>query len=196
MQDFNNPIFICSTAKDFLERSSIGAKEVLFRTERLDVNTEDQLQSLGKLAFPMVTAAFGMELALKGLLMHYKIGFPNKHDLKKLFCLLPLDIQESIIQHYLQHNAFNGYPNMYIKVGSMSNTIPPDGLPGKENNTIKEHVDELLERHKNAFIDFRYLHQFGIKKDELAMDYKYFANFTYSIISILAIKVGLPISTK
>jgi hypothetical protein len=27
MQDFNNPIFICSIAKDFLERSSIGAKE-------------------------------------------------------------------------------------------------------------------------------------------------------------------------
>ena len=193
MQDFNNPIFICSTAKDFLERSSSGAKEIFLGTERLDVNTEHQLLYLGKLAFPMVTAAFGMELALKGLLMHYKIQIPYKHDLKELFFLLPPNEQERIIQHYLGHNAFNGYPNMYIKMGSISNPTKPAGLPEKQNETITEHVEALLERHKNAFIDFRYLHEFGLKKDELAMDYNYFSNFTYSIISILAINIDFPI---
>ena len=145
MQDFNNPIFICSTAKDFLERSSIGAKEVFLRTERLDVDTKDQLQSLGKLAFPMVTAAFGMELALKGLLMHYQINFPNEHNLKILFFLLPLEVQQNIIRHYQEHDAFHGYPNMYIKIGTIDKPIPPDVLPEKQNDTIKEHVEILLE---------------------------------------------------
>ncbi|HEY8690030.1 MAG TPA: HEPN domain-containing protein [Chitinophagaceae bacterium] len=196
MQDFNNPIFICSTAKDFLEKSSVGAKEIYFNAEILDVNTEGQLQSLGKLPFPMVTAAFSMELALKGLLMQHKIQIPNKHDLKNLFSLLPNDVQSNIIEHYQLHDKFYGYPNLYIKIGSMNNPMPPSVLPKKDNNTIKKHVDELLERHKNAFIDFRYLHEFGINKDELAMDYNYFANFTYSIISILAITVGFPIATK
>lgn len=42
MQDFNNPLFICLPAKDFLEKSSAGAKEIYFSPEVLDVNTEGE----------------------------------------------------------------------------------------------------------------------------------------------------------
>lgn len=193
MKDFNNPIFICATAKDFLEKSSVGAKGVYFSEDLLDVQTEGQLQFLGKLPFPMVTAGFSLELALKGLLMHYKIKIPQKHDLKNLFLLLPDFVQSKIIHHYLNHDEFAGYPNMYLKVGDKNNPIPPNPLPDKSVDKIEEHVNDLLDRHKYAFIDFRYLHEFGIKKTELGMDYKYFANFTYSVISVLAIDIGFPI---
>lgn len=193
MEDFNNPLFICSTAKDFLEKSSAGAKEIYFSPEVLDVNAEGQLESLGKLPFPMVTAAFSMELSLKGLLMQYNIKVPSKHDLKNLFSLLPSDVKSSIIENYQLHNKFYGYPNLYLKIGNRNNPVPPKVLPKKENTTIVMHVEELLERHKHAFTDFRYLHEFGISKNELAMDYNYFANFTYSVISTLAIKIGFPI---
>lgn len=193
MKDFNNPVFIYFTAMDFLKKSSIGAKEIFLSPEMLDAKTEGQLQLLGKMPFPMVTAAFSMELALKGLLMHQKIKVPNKHDLKKLFFLLPNAIQSKVILHYQSHNYFKGYPNMYIKIGDIENVIPPDVLPGIESNTIQKHVDALLEKHKSAFIAFRYLHEFGINKNELAMDYKYFVNFTYSVISILATMIGQPI---
>lgn len=196
MEDFNNPIFICATAKDFLEKSSIGAKDAYLNTEMLDAEKEGQLELLGKLPYPMVTAAFSMELALKGLLMHHKIKFPYQHNLKELFSLLPDTVQLRVIKHYEGHNEFKGYPNMYIKVGDKSNTAPPTILPKKEGKAIKEHVEELIERHKNAFMDFRYLHEFGLKKDELAMDYNYFANFSYSVISILSVEIGLPIGVN
>ncbi|MDN3657055.1 hypothetical protein QWZ08_15505 [Ferruginibacter paludis] len=191
MEDFNNALFIYSVAKDFLGQSAHAAKKVFLNPELLDVETEGQLQSLGKLPFPMVAASFSMELALKGLLMNNNIEIPNKHYLKKLFFLLLPDVQERIIQNYLNQNEFNGYPNFFLKVGNKNATLPPTVLPEKNEKLINQHVEELLERHKSAFIDFRYLHEFGINKHELAMDYKYLANFTYSVLSVLANDIGL-----
>ncbi len=187
MEDFNNPHFICATAKDFLEKSSIGAKGVYNGQITGDVAV------LGQLSFPMVTVAFSMELALKGLLKHSRIEFGNIHDLKRLFYLLAEEDQNKIIEHYGRHDKFKGYPNMYLAVGDKENPTPPPSLPEKLP-PIGDHVKAILERHKYAFIDFRYLHEFGIRKQELGMDYNFFANLTYSIISVLAIKVGYPIS--
>lgn len=192
MENFNNANFICSTAKDFLEKSSLGARDAYLNAQKLDSENEGQLESLGKLAFPMVTAAFSLELALKGLLMHHHIKIPLQHNLEVLFYLLPDLVQENIIEHYLGHDEFGGYPNMHIKLGDKNNPIPPSTIAKKE--TIEGHVKELIEKHKNSFVDFRYLHEFGIKKSELAMDYNYFSNFSYSAICTLANEIGLPIS--
>lgn len=187
MKDFNNPNFICATAKDFLEKSSIGAKKTYTAEFKPD------LASLGQLAFPMVTLAFSMELAIKGLLKHKHIKFPGKHDLKTLFYLLPDLLQKEIISHYSSHDEFNGYLNMYLKLGDKNNPEKPKPLPNKDEQTIEKHVEELLDKHNNSFVDFRYLHEFGIKNQELAMNYNLLANLSFSIISTLAKEIGYPI---
>lgn len=187
MEDFNNPHFICATAKDFLEKSSFGAKKIYTSQIKTDA------QSLGQLAFPMATIAFSMELGIKGLLKHNAIKIPKKHDLKTLFYLLPKGVQEKIIEHYKSHDEFKGYPNMYLKLGDKNNPEKPCPIPSKDAPTIEEHVEELLKRHTSSFIDFRYLHEFGVKNTELAMSYNLVANLSFSVISILAIEVGYPI---
>ena len=191
MQDFNNPLFICVCAKDFLEKSSLGAKQAYLNPEILDVQIQGQLTSLGKLPFPMVTAAFSLELALKGLLKQYGHHVPYKHHLKDLYDLLPGEVRARIADHYKIYQGFKGYPNFYLKVGNKDNPIPPNVLPHKD--TIEEHIDALLARHAEAFQDFRYLFEFGITKQELPMDYNYLASFAYSAISILAADVGFAV---
>ncbi len=183
MENFNNPVFICATAKDFLAKSSASAKTIY------TLQLLPSIGSLGQLAFPMVTVAFSMELGIKGLLQHHHIRIPHKHDFKTLFYLLPKVVQQKIVEHYKNHNEFEGYLNMYLKVGDKNNPEKPPPLPSKEEN-IEEHVQELIDRHNNSFINFRYLHEFGIKSSELAMNYNLLANLTFSIISVLSSDIG------
>ena len=87
--------------------------------------------ALGKAVINCSMQAFSLECALKGVYQAFRIDFPKKHDLSRLFAGLPVEHQQA------------------IQANRSEWTLMPE--------TQETAFQDFVEHHKNDFVQWRYL---------------------------------------
>ncbi len=184
----NSPLFLFHAAKEYFENGTLYASKYFKMNKDGSTKPFDTFIH-SKLCVPATNLSFSLELVFKGFLMQSNVTY-LRHDLAKLYELLDIDFKKRIIEHYKNHNTYKNY--MTVKLIDGDGTS--HGKIEKFYSSMKEEdfIPSMLEKHKLAFIDFRYLHEFKGNQEWL-FDFKEFSNFTFSALSILGQTLSLAV---
>jgi hypothetical protein len=188
MGKMNSPLFIFCAAKEFFENGT------LYASKHFKMKGAKSFDSMihPKFCVPATNISFSLELAFKAFLLQSGIKKSN-HDLIKLYKLLNDDIKTKIVEHYKSHDTYKDY----IAIRLIESN-------GKEHGKIEflryQSSDEtfilsMLETHKSAFLNFRYMHEFEAPQEWLFY-FREFSNFTFSVLTILGQTLGLTVVCK
>jgi hypothetical protein len=103
----------------------------------------------------------GLELYLKSLIsFNGNHNLPKIHDLKKLYLNVNSKIRKEIENYCKEKNIFRKKTKTFYIRGKKGR--PEKNSPYKESKNI----EEMLDKHKNLFTDFRYMFARGREKEE------------------------------
>ncbi|OIR13152.1 hypothetical protein GALL_55360 [mine drainage metagenome] len=188
MSKLNSTLFIFYAAKEYFENGTNYASKYFKINKNGLVKPFDSVTH-AKLCVPASNISFSLELVFKALLMNNGVK-KNLHDLYELYILLPIEIKQKIILHYKNHNTYKDFvrirliesqENHHGEQQIVFNTLPAENF-----------IPFMLETHKSAFINFRYLHEFN-EKEEWYFFFKEFSNLTFSALTILGESLNLKV---
>ena len=188
MSKMNSPLFIFLVAKEYFENGTLYASKYFKMSKDGTIKSFDNLIH-AKLCVPATNISFSLELVLKAFLM--QTGLKKfDHNLHKLFELLPANVKSEIIEHYNSHDIYKNYITVQLINGD-----------GTEHGKIKrsyyskksaEFIPLMLDTHKLAFLNFRYLHEFQGNQTQ-DFYFREFSNFTFSALSVLGKSLDLVV---
>ena len=185
--NLNSPSFLYSLSKDYFEKSYVICKDIFKE------GYSQNIDLFWKISFPAVTMSFSLELAFKGILLFENKNISKKtfgiHDLLSLFSKISPEIQNKIINYQETREIKFQLPNIILSKRENGNRQAPERF---YSNTL-ERTHSILKSHKDSFVNFRYLHEFGSKNEIIDYDFafNYFSNITIASITILAELLGI-----
>lgn len=167
----NKEDFLFFTAQEFF-KTGLSKMKILERP-----NMDSNEYYIWQLPVPFTNISFAIELIFKSFL-----NKPiNTHCLLELYLKIPSPIRDEI------ENAFESiqYNFIYIALGNTT-PDPPKG------ETSHELIVEALNRNKNPFVSFRYLHE--IDMNSLThFDPSCMARLCHAALKVKAIKLNHPL---
>ncbi len=140
--------FLYRTAKEYFRIGTIAAGHFI-------KNFFNDEYSHAKIQAPAVNISFALELTLKDILLHERGNTPKGHDFIKLYQLISDEAKEKIADYFKENLAGRDF--------GLISFIKKEG--GDEtNNHDYNTIEEVLKMHQDAFIDWRYAHEFPMKK--------------------------------
>jgi hypothetical protein len=113
-------------------------------------------------------------------------------DLKELFELLPDEIAQRIIVYYNGNDHYKNYA--VIRINNGDGTKHGTAEAYSYNRFDSCFISSLLEEHKLAFPNFRYLHEFP-HNGVWYFNFREFSNFAFAAIAILGELLGKTVQT-
>lgn len=174
-------MFVFKMAQDFFEQGIKSVKEAHPPRFRLKNETP------WKISLPICLLSFSLELALKGFLTNdvkQKLMSDKKgHKLAILYKNIPLDSRIAIENHFETCRAHNYYFfNIIYRSRNQQSKLPVE-------SPTREKILDTLERCNDAFIQFRYLHEF--KNSVYYFDFNTIIKLIHSCLAVKANDLGV-----
>ena len=159
MPNLYTPDFIYRTAKEYFRIGTVA-------TGYFVKNLIEDPYSYAKIQAPAVNISFALELSIKAILLHELGRVPRGHEFLKLHKLLSPEAKEKIAAYFGKTIALGGdFPIIRYKKAQS------DHEPNTHDCST---VAGVLAMHQDAFIEWRYAHEFSIKEPTI-MDFNFSA---------------------
>ena len=159
---------IAAQAADGFYRQSQGFVQSI----PVDSGVTSATISMGDLICSATCVALSIELFLKSLLILVGRPVPATHDLRDLYEAVPEGYKRAI--RAFHRRQVTGRPGEAVSLRMVyggDGSGPPQGpLPDQAEG---DSVEAVLERNRDAFCSWRYLHEIALQQGPVVVDYEY-----------------------
>lgn len=164
-----DPLMAAQAANGFLAQSQQFVQSI-----PTDPAQAEAIVSLGAIVASVTCLSLSIELFLKSLLIFTERPVHATHDLLDLFHALPQSAKDAVTAEHGRLSADPGEGAVSLRlVYTQDSTLrPPEA--GAAHGARDNSATGVLERNRDAFSSWRYLHEIAQRGEYVIVDYEYF----------------------
>lgn len=164
------------------------AKEIIPKIGAIKEKSSQAMSAeLGDVVACATTLGFAIELYIKALLTQLDLPFPQTHDLRNLYDLLPKTVRKIIESTYNEALP----EQVRLLYGRMSITIAKGPLEEPEwddNNKISLSLPDVLARSRDIFQSWRYIYEFTQPENSPYKFHQFEYGFLWSVAESIRVE--------